>query len=223
MATLHTNSTFFSPNSKPGPWPKPVLARLRQALVVLTTQAQVLDGVVGVVLFGSYARGEFGRKSDVDVLVLVQPGEVLPTVRSVVVRIALEAETTHRLPMHIALLVAAAQTPDELGDDLLHALWSDGIILYAQAAALARLQPTGLAPWVVLRFSAAGLSPSRRVQLSRLVHGRARGQLGKVQPPGLLLGRGAALVPPEQAAALRTLFDELGVVYDAVPVWRPTT
>ena len=77
MATLHTNPTLFSPNSKPGPWSKPVLARLRQALVVLTTQAQVLDGVVGVVLFGSYARGEFGRKSDVDVLVLVQPGEDL--------------------------------------------------------------------------------------------------------------------------------------------------
>ena len=76
---------------------------------------------------------------------------------------------------------------------------------------------------MVLRFSAAGLSPTQRVQLSRLVHGRARGQLGKVHPPGLLLGRGAALVPPEQAAALRTAFDELGVVYDAVSVWRPTT
>ncbi len=94
---------------------------MRQALEVLTTQAQVLDGVVGVVLFGSCARGEFGRKSDVDVLVLVQPGEVLPTVRSAVVRIALEAETAHRLPMHIALLVAAAQTPvirSHLGVDL---------------------------------------------------------------------------------------------------------
>ena len=39
----------------------------------------------------------------------------------------------------------------------------------------------------------------------------------------LLLGRGAALVPLEQSAALKTAFDELGVVYDAVSVWRPTT
>jgi predicted nucleotidyltransferase len=223
MVTRHTNSTLFSPNSKPGPWSKPVPARLRLALEALATQAQVLDGVVGVVLFGSYARGEFGRKSDVDVLVLVQPDEVAPAVRRNVVRIALEAETTHRLPMHIALLVAAARTPKELGDQLLHALWADGIILYAQAAALVMLQPTGLAPWEVLRFSAAGLSPSRRVQVSRLLHGRTRTQRGVVQPPGLLLGRGAVLVPPGQAAALRQAFDELGVIYDAVSVWRPTT
>jgi hypothetical protein len=120
--------------------------------------------------------------------------------------------------MHLSVVFAA--TAQDLGPDLLHSVWSEGLVLFGRAAVLACLLPGGLAPWVIYRFSARGLPASRQVQLSRLVRGRSRQQRGVVKPPGLLLGRGAALVPADQSARLRTAFDELGIVYDAVPVWR---
>jgi predicted nucleotidyltransferase len=212
------NSTSFWRSLKRGPWPEPTLGRLRQALEQASGELKDLHGVDALVLFGSYARGDYGRKSDVDLLVVVQPAELNPILRTKVVKAALDAETAHRLPMHLSAVVASGA--QDLGLDLLHSVWSDGLILFGRAAVLASLQPEGLAPWVVFRFSARGLPASRQVQLSRLLRGRTRQQHGLVQPPGLLLGRGAALVPADQSARLRAAFDELGIIYDAVPVWR---
>src|SRR5207245_1226964 len=115
-------------------------------------------------------------------------------VRGQIVRITLDAETTHRLPMHLTPLVADADMPGELGPDLLHALWSDGVVLFAEAAALVLLQPTGLSPWTVVRFSAAGLPAHKGVRLSRRLHGRGQ-RIGLVIPPAVELARGALLLP----------------------------
>ncbi|MBI4491688.1 MAG: nucleotidyltransferase domain-containing protein [Chloroflexi bacterium] len=64
-------STRFWRNLRRGPWPEPTVRRLVAALDDLTRQLRVVEGVVGLLLFGSYARGDFGRKSDMDLLVLV--------------------------------------------------------------------------------------------------------------------------------------------------------
>jgi predicted nucleotidyltransferase len=207
---------------KRGPWPEEVAGRLLRALHALAQRLRDTPGVVGVVLFGSYARGDFGRKSDVDLLVLADlaGGRTLGDVRAAAVRAAIEAETAQRLPMHLAVLVADVAAPQDLGPDLVHALWTDGVVLFADAAALAVLRPTDLSPWVVLRFSAAGLAPSVGVRVSRRLHGRA-GRPGLVRPPAVELGRGAFLLPASRSTAIRDALDEIGVDYDLIPVWRP--
>ena len=179
------------------------------------------EAVAGVVLFGSYARGEYGRKSDVDLLVLLDvagapeasaPGQaMLHSIGGL--------ESTWQLPMHLSPLLASTQRPHELGPDLLHALGRDGIILYAQAGAVALLQPGGLAPWTVVRFSLARLAPSRRAVVSRRLRGGA-GRRGIVQPPGLFLGPGSVLILAQQEQQVTDVLDEAGATYEVVPVWR---
>lgn len=192
------------------------------ALDALTRRVRDVEGAVALVLFGSYARGDFGRKSDVDLLVLACPQQEHPLagIRGAVVRAAIETEGTFRLPMHLAVLVANVDAPEEIGGDLLHAMWSDGVVLFAEAAALAAMQPAGLAPWVVVRFSAAGMPPHKGVRLSRRLHGRG-GRPGVVAAPAVQLARGAMLLPASQAGAVRDVLDETGTSYDMVPVWRP--
>lgn len=128
-------------------------------------------------------------------------------------------ESEARLPVHLAPLVAEAAEPAELGPALLHELWTDGVVLYGEAAALAMLQPGGLAPWSVVRFSLQGTLPKERVRLARRLHGTP-GKPGIIRPPGLNLARGAALVPAEQARAVQAALDEAGATYDILPVWR---
>jgi predicted nucleotidyltransferase len=204
-----------------GPWPEPVVERLVAALDALVRGAREIDGVAAVLVFGSYARGDFGRKSDVDLLVLAAPAEdgALATTRRDAAELVAEVESSFRLPMHLVPLIAAANAPDELGPDLLHAIWTDGVVLFGEAAALGLLQPSGLAPWYVVRFSAADRPPSSGVQLSRLLHGRG-GRPGLVRPPALALGRGALLVPATQVRSIREVLDEVGATYDVVAVWR---
>lgn len=222
MAPLPNSWTSFSRRLKPGPWPEEVTDRLQAALDALVRRARAIDSVAALVLFGSYARGDFGRKSDVDLLVLVHPAGApgIADARAEVVRAVIEAETEFRLPMHLAALVASASAPEELGPDLLHALWAEGVILFAEASVLAALQPTGLAPWAIVRFSAAGLPAHHGVRVSRRLHGRGR-QPGLLRSPAIRLGRGAVLLPPEQARTVHEALDEIGVTQDVIPVWRP--
>jgi predicted nucleotidyltransferase len=222
MAIPLTTWTSFSQRLKRGPWPEEVTTRLKDALDAFSRNLRDLEGVVAVVLFGSYARGDFGRKSDVDLLVLARSDSrrSMDEIGTAVARASIDAETGYRLPMDLAPLVADASKPEELGPDLVHAIWSDGVVLFAEASALAALKPTDLSPWTVVRFSAAGLPPSRGVRLSRRLHGRGQ-QKGLVAPPAVELGRGAMLLPAAQTRAVRDALDEAGTVHDLIPVWRP--
>src|SRR2546428_12178626 len=118
--------------------------------------------------------------------------------------------------MHIVPLIVATNAPDELGPDLLHAIWTDGIVLFGQAAALGLLQPSGLAPWYVVRFSTVGRPPSSGVRLSRLLHGRG-GRPGLVPPPPLELARGALLGPAPPVHGAPAPLDGGGASHPAPP------
>jgi hypothetical protein len=173
------------------------------------------------VLFGSYARGEYGLKSDVDLAVLFE-GTASPEgtlAASSVIRAIGEIEGAHRLPMHISPLLGSVDRPADLGPDLLHALWSDGIVLYARAGSLARLHPEDLAPATIVRYTLGAAPPEERMRLSRRLHG-VRRKGGALGPGALVLGRGALLVPGEQVPAVRQALDEVGATYDLIPVWR---
>ncbi|HEV8638528.1 MAG TPA: nucleotidyltransferase domain-containing protein [Chloroflexota bacterium] len=209
-------STIWCDAWKRGPWPEAVLARLSAALDDLTAVWRARPEMAAVVLYGSYARGDFGRKSDVDLLVLLSgPGRAPQHFT----REALEAEAAHQLPMHLAVQVAVVGAEDELSPAFRHAVAAEGIVLYGRAAAVACLPPGGLRPWEVIRFDAAAAPRSARVRVSRRLRGRA-GRPGLLRPPVVDLAPGALLAPPEAAGPIREALREAGAVVEAVPVWR---
>jgi hypothetical protein len=132
-----------------------------------------------------------------------------------------ELESNYQLPMHLALFIAKPECPGELGEDLLQNIWTDGVILYGDASAVALLQPQSLAPWVIIRFSGKRLTPTKRVELSRRLYGRGE-RAGLLLPPGVALGPGVVLVPPTQAQKVKDALDELGASYDVFSIWRDT-
>lgn len=198
-----------------------MVLRLENALRQIEEQLRTRDEIAGVVIFGSYARGEFGKTSDVDLLILFEGYERPETTAagSAALRLVGEIEAAERLPMHIAPLLASVDRPQDLGPDLLHSIWAEGVILYAKAGALARLQPKGLAPYTLVRFSLKGAHPKEKVRLSRRLHGM-KGKGGILGPQAMTLGRGVLLIPAAQETAVREALDEAGATYDMIPVWR---
>jgi predicted nucleotidyltransferase len=221
MVTQRARSTSSWHNLRCGPWPKPATDRLVSALDTLVQRLRGQAAVAAMILFGSYARGEQGRTSDVDLLVLIDADErpERTEVGRAVLGMIGEVEAEARLPMHLSPLLAAAGRPADLPSDLLHAIWADGIVLYARLGVLEKLQPTGLAAWSLIRYSVARARPSERVRLSRRLHGGG-GRVGLVRPPSLALAPGVVLVRAEQQQAVRDALDEAGATYDALPVWR---
>lgn len=101
MAKRPIVKTNFWTRLRRGPWPEPTLARLESALDSINCALRAEPEFLGLLVFGSYARGDFSRKSDVDLLVLF-PGagerERSP-VAARIRKLVSEAETAHRLPM----------------------------------------------------------------------------------------------------------------------------
>ncbi|MGQ9677536.1 MAG: nucleotidyltransferase family protein [Chloroflexota bacterium] len=221
MGLQRNGSTSFWQSLSRGPWPKRVVQRLQRALRQIEDQLGVRDEVAGIIVFGSYARGEFGKTSDVDLLILFEGYERPETTAegSVALRTVGEMEAAERLPMHIAPLLASVDRPQDLGPDLLHSIWADGVVLYARAGALARLQPKGLAPYTLVRFSLKGAKSTDKVRLSRRLHG-TKGKGGILGPQAMTLGRGALLIPATRETVVREALDEAGATYDMIPVWR---
>jgi predicted nucleotidyltransferase len=199
-----------------------VVVRLEDALQGLVRGLSRIQTVVGVVLFGSFARGDYGRNSDLDLLVLLDDEAAAESgeAEQAVLKLVGELESEWALPMHLSPMFATIRHPEQLGQDLLHDIWRDGVVLYGEADALARLQPEGMAPWVLFRFSTTRMRPASRATLSRRLRG-AHGRSGLVEPPGMIMGRGAVLVPGGQHRRIRDALDVAGATYDVIPVWRP--
>lgn len=203
-----------------GPWGKAVAERIEAALDDLVRQLRADAAVAALIVFGSYARGDFARKSDLDLLILLHAAGSAERndAERRVVRAVVEAESDHRLPVHLAPLVTEATRPEELGSALLHNIWTDGVILYGEASALAPRQPRGLAPWSVVRFSLAGVPARERVRLAHHLHGTET-RPGLIHLPGLNLARGAAFLSANQIRSVQNALDEAGATYDIIPVW----
>jgi predicted nucleotidyltransferase len=219
--TRPRSSTSCWSRLRRGPWPEEVVDRLLITLDKLAKRLRTSEEVVGLILFGSYARGQYGRKSDVDLLVVLDtecPPEDTKVGRAAL-RLCGELEIEQRLPMHLAPLLVGVDRAPDLGPTLLHALWTDGVVLYGCASALARLQPTGLAPWTVIHFSTTRLPAADRVRLSRRLHGMGKNP-GIVRPLVVILGRGTILAPSSQSQSIQDALDTAGASYEAIPIWR---
>lgn len=88
------------------------------------------DDIVGVILFGSVARGEADRTSDIDLQVIVQND--LPKSRRELhdVRQAIEGQTFDGERYELQLLVESVETAESYGEKL-REIFSEGIILYS--------------------------------------------------------------------------------------------
>jgi predicted nucleotidyltransferase len=213
-----------------GPWGENVAHRIKDTLQNLAVQLGSLDGLLALIVYGSYARGEAGHQSDLDLLILFAETGPLQRHEKQVLGLISQAESEGRLPVHISPLLASLDELDRLGNDLVHAVASEGIILYGQLSALTRFLPRQLTPAAIITFSLPDATPAVRMRLNRRLHGYAawrtrNGQRQRVTYPGLItpparsLGPGVLLVPGERRAAVLKALNETGATHTETDVW----
>ncbi len=94
--------------------------------------AQRFD-VERIILFGSYARGDAGKHSDVDLLV-VMPGEVPPLREGNPVRLAI----AERFVLPCDVLLCTSENARRYADDpysVIHSALKEGVLLYDRSTA----------------------------------------------------------------------------------------
>jgi len=173
-----------------------------------------ISGVEAVVLFGSYARGDFDEGSDVDLLLVFQD------------KFSLEGgwrkitETTAKRHMFVQVV---AMTVDELRlSPLLSVALREGKTLFStEGFSLQGLAKFKL--YALVSYDLRPMAPDSKVKFIQTLQGR---KSGKYTYKGMLLelggfkvGRNCLMLPQESVAKLTGFFDEEGVTYFIRHVW----
>lgn len=191
-----------------------MLSQVYEETEALASEIKGIEGVVAIVLFGSYARKDFHEGSDVDLLVLFKDKRAL---REGVERVS---EITSKRGL---LVQVVALTLEEFSkSNMLETVLREGKEYYAKMD-LRRLMTPRLNPCALITYSTANLKPKDRVVFTQRLEGRGRGRYkysGLVQElGGYKVGRGVIMVPFASLEPLLDHFEKLSIQYVVRCVW----
>ncbi|MBS7633912.1 nucleotidyltransferase domain-containing protein [Candidatus Bathyarchaeota archaeon] len=183
-------------------------------LKLIADEIGKIDGVVGVVLFGSYSRGDFDEGSDIDLLVIFKNKSSLEKGQEKIYGITAQSDL---------FIQAIALTLSELEEStILEEVIRDGKLLYA-AGNLERFSPANFKPYALITYSATNLKAKEKVAFIQKLEGR---RVGGYRYNGLLqkangykVGKGVLMIPLESFEKITRFLEENKVEYMVRYVW----
>lgn len=202
---------------RPGVGVAPEAARFVGALVRFAHRIPDLDAII---LFGSSVDGTFDKRSDVDLLVLLDTagdpershlGHVLDAIN--------EARRAEGIERDVTPILARARQPD-LDADFLQSVAASGIVVWARPGPrLAPPKDAGL--HVLVHYRTDRLPPRQKAKVQRVLFGQkgrktVRGKAYEWSTPGLVRGDqhpspGTLFLPAHEAKRVLEKLRELGV------------
>ncbi|NWG09089.1 MAG: nucleotidyltransferase domain-containing protein [Nitrososphaerales archaeon] len=180
----------------------------------VVNEMKEVEGVIGIVLFGSFSRGDYDEGSDIDLLVVFKGKKGLKKGLGEIYK------TTAKTDLFFQVI---GLTFDELkGSSLLESVLRDGKIYYADED-VKKLLTTMHRPYALVTYSTANLSPKERVIFTQKMEGRHKGRYrydGLIQElGGYKVGRGVAMVPMENVKTMTEQLDKKGINYIIRYLW----
>jgi len=173
-----------------------------------------LSNVLSIFLFGSVARGEADKRSDVDFCVIVDNDNTKK-----ISSIALDLEKKY--DKNIQLVISRNFT--KLDSYFISQLFREGILLYSRSPLL-KIKDMGFKGFALFSFSLIGLNQSDKMKMKRILYGYSTTKKGKkvykssskglvLELNGLFIGRGAVMIPFEKAKIIEEIFSSRKVKF----------
>ena len=171
-----------------------------------------------VLVYGSYARSDFGASSDIDLFILVSRSAATEKVHKVII------ELEEKIGRRIQPTIRTSRELTRTDSGLLQNVWKEGRLLFLRefqevpAAALLKQKPYRL-----YSFRLSSLSQKRKARFNRQFYARTaknyryQGLLQKLG--GEKLTSGCVIIPFARKAELEAFFDKSGIEYKSKNVW----
>jgi len=195
-----------------------LVKQLESRLSRVVDAVKTVEGVVGIILFGSFARGEADEGSDIDLLVLFEDEDVMR--RN-------EWEITRRMPADVFAqsICVCPSTFEETNPMFLQSVLEEGVILYMRHPLVLTSRLANTSPQLVVTYSLKGLSQKEKQKVDYRMFGRTVGERhyeGIVRERGgKRLGRGCFLIPKENAQKILDFLNKHNVKYGVMDVYIP--
>jgi len=180
----------------------------------IVNEIKEIKGTIGVVLFGSFSRGDCDEGSDIDLLVVFKNKKDLDKGLKEMYK------TTAKTDLFFQVI---GLTLNELKNSpLLETALREGKIYYAKQDAKKLLTPTH-EPYALVTYTTANLNAKERVVFTQNLEGRRK---GKYRYDGLIhkiggykVGRGVVMVPLGSLTILTEHLEEKEINYVIRYVW----
>jgi len=185
-------------------------------IVQLANEIAGTKGVLAVILFGSYARGDYDEGSDVDALCLFGDEKSLQKYSN---RIH-ELSSRRGLFVQIVILTLG----EFLSSRLFSTVLREGKVLYAcKGFSLENFASGLLKPFALVTYEIRRLSQPRKVRFIQTLSGRGKGRYTYTgllrQLDGFRVGRNAVMVPANALERLTQFLEEHEAGYVTRYVW----
>ena len=189
--------------------------RVPDEIKELASKIGRIKGVLAVIMFGSYSRGEFDEGSDVDILVIFSDKETIRAGRKKVWKLASESETF--------VQVISMSLEEIRSSPLLTSVLRDGIALFRKRN-FSLTKVIDFTPIALISYDLRGLDPVEKVKVLHRLYGREgkRRYIGIVeQLGGFRIGRGSFIVHYRKAQDVLRFLDEKKIPYVVRYLWVP--
>ena len=206
--------------------------KLKLPIIDFISRAKEIPNLKVVVLFGSVTKGEFHKKSDIDMLLLFNAkqnpeiGEEGKTAH----KIASDVLTAHNVPHSFSFVMENINDP-HLDTQFLRTVVNEGIIIWAlpETKILKEKHPN-MEPSTIFSYSLTSLTPKDKMAVHRALYGykvekTVKGKKycnetqGIVGEHGEKLGDGVIMVPSREAKAVTLFFRSRNVKYKKKEIW----
>lgn len=165
-----------------------------------------------IVLYGSWAKGEASRKSDIDLFILAGRKD-----RGRIEGIISKGD------FRVQPVIRSLSELRTMDSGLLSNILRDGKILYVKNFELDVSKILSQKPEVIYNFKLRNLSQQMKRRFNSALYGTKirnytyTGLLGKAE--GIQLGRGCILVPEKGRREVESLFDSFKISYEKISAW----
>jgi len=189
-------------------------SKVYEEIADLTGKMKKVRGVTGIILFGSYSRGDPEEGSDIDLLVTFRDKEGMEKHLREIYKITSESS--------LFLQVISLTLQELMRSPLLQPVMREGKIYYADKEVTRELTPK-YKPYALVTYSTINLSPKEKVVFTQKLEGRGKGKYryeGLVQKlEGFKVGRGVLMIPLENLRTLTHFLEEKRIDYSVRSIW----
>ena len=182
-------------------------------------ELSTIPDVKVIILYGSYARGEFTSRSDIDLLILVTKEKTQEEIQNKIIK--LESELDISIQPNIRTISELQKTDS----GLLQNIFNEGKILYLKEPAEI---PSALLlkqkPYLIYVFKINNLNQKEKAKFNRQLYEQTRdeykyeGLLNELG--GKKLSAGCVMVPVNKRDKIEKLFKKYNVNYEQLKVWK---
>jgi len=194
------------------------VSKLKRILKKIVRELSVINDIKLIILYGSFARGDYGPKSDIDLLILTTKPDTINEIQNEIVSIE------EKIGKNIQPTIRTERELKKTDTGLIQNILQEGKLLYLkEPLEIPATQITKQRPYIIYTFQLDSLDQKTKAKFNRELYTRTKekrvyqGLLQKIG--GEKLSPGCIIIPFDKKNIAEKFFRKYKIGYKARNIW----